>query len=78
MMLNEEIMFIFKVSFVVLTIQKFFLLIWTQSLLIFHNIFTLLDLKWNKKWCESKYKNVDNCLEGLQNDKKNKILSVYV
>ncbi len=59
MMLDEGIVIVFKVGFLVLAIQKFPINLNTKFVDV-PGIFNLLDLKWNKKWYESKYMNVSN------------------
>jgi hypothetical protein len=53
----------------VLAIQKFPINLNTKFVDV-PSIFNLLDLNWNKKWCESKYMNVSNHPK-IQNESKN-------
>ncbi len=59
MMLDKGIVIVFKVGYLVLAIQKFPINLNTKFVDV-PSIFNLLDLKWNKKWYESKYMNVGN------------------
>jgi hypothetical protein len=63
----------------VLAIQKFPIDLNTKFVDV-PSIFNLLDLKWNKKWCESKYMNVNNHLKVKKTPKKSfkMSLNVYV
>ncbi len=69
MMLNEGIVIVFKVGFSVLAIQKFPIDLNTMFVDV-PSIFNFLDLKWNKKWFESNYMNVNNHLK-IQKDSQN-------